>query len=77
MEPSLDILQKIDEVNFRWLEAARDLQCANLGSKNDKRCPPVNTSSLIRAPGRYLLGLVRRYAVPWSPQKTEQASRRK
>jgi len=28
MEPHLDILQKIDEVNFRWLEAARDLQCA-------------------------------------------------
>jgi len=28
MESSIDILQKIDEVNFRWLEAARDLQSA-------------------------------------------------
>ena len=28
MESSFDILEKIDEVNFRWLEAARDLQCA-------------------------------------------------
>ena len=28
MEPSFDILEKIDEVNFRWLEAAGDLQSA-------------------------------------------------
>ena len=28
MEPSFDILKKIDEVNFRWLEVARDLQSA-------------------------------------------------
>ncbi len=28
MESSFDILEKTDEVNFRWLEAARDLQSA-------------------------------------------------
>jgi hypothetical protein len=28
MESSFDILEKIDEVNFRWLEGARDLQSA-------------------------------------------------
>ena len=28
MKSSFDILEKIDEVNFRWLEAARDLQSA-------------------------------------------------
>lgn len=28
MESSFDILEKIDELNFRWLEAARDLQSA-------------------------------------------------
>ncbi len=28
MESSFDILEKTDEVNSRWLEAARDLQSA-------------------------------------------------
>ena len=28
MKCPFDILEKIDEVNFRWLEAARDLQSA-------------------------------------------------
>ncbi len=28
MESSFDILEKMDEVNFRWVEAARDLQSA-------------------------------------------------
>jgi lipase chaperone LimK len=28
MKSSFDILEKIDEVNFRWLEAAQDLQSA-------------------------------------------------
>jgi hypothetical protein len=28
MESSFDILEKIGEVNFRWLEAAQDLQSA-------------------------------------------------
>jgi hypothetical protein len=28
MKSPFDILEKIDEVNFRWLEAAQDLQSA-------------------------------------------------
>ena len=28
MRSTFDILEKIDEVNFRWLEAAQDLQSA-------------------------------------------------
>lgn len=28
MESAFDILEKIDEVNFRWLESARDLESA-------------------------------------------------
>jgi hypothetical protein len=29
MKSTFDILEKIDEVNFRWLEATQDLQSAN------------------------------------------------
>jgi len=51
-EIPLDILEKTDEVNFRWLEAAQDVQALNLGSKERKRCRLANTSSLIGVPSK-------------------------
>ena len=77
MESSFDILEKTDEVNSRWLEAARDLQSAKSRIEGRQALSPGEYVVFDPSTQQIVARSSMTLHAPVSPRKTEQASRRK